>query len=242
MPARTQRQFKEILYEQFSRIGKAVASPRRLELLDLLCQGERSVESLARETRMSVANASQHLQGLRAARLVEARREGSFVVYRLADERVCDFFHALRGLARERLAEVEKVVGEFLGRREALEPVDRERLLERVRRGAVTVLDVRPVEEYRAAHLAGAVSIPIRELERRLAELPRNREVVAYCRGPYCVYADEAVRVLRTNGFRARRIDEGVADLRRAGFVIERGEPAARRASRRPRKHGRAAA
>ena len=191
---------------------------------------------------MSVANASQHLQALRAARLVDARREGQFVVYRLADERVCDFFHALRGLARERLAEVEKVVGDFLGRRDALEPVDRERLLERVREGAVTVLDVRPAEEYRAAHLAGAVSIPIRELERRLSELPWNREVVAYCRGPYCVYAEEAVRVLRAHGFRARRIEEGVAELRRAGFVIEPGEPAPRRASRRQRKPRRAAA
>jgi rhodanese-related sulfurtransferase len=223
MPARTQRQFKEILYEQFSRIGKAVASPRRLELLDLLCQGERSVESLARETRMSVANASQHLQGLRAARLVEARREGSFVVYRLADERVCDFFHALRGLARDRLAEVEKVVGEFLGHREALEPVDRERLLERVRRGAVTVLDVRPVQEYRAAHLAGAVSIPIRELERRLAELPRNREVVAYCRGPYCLMSYDAVQLLRKKGLKARRLEAGLPEWRVAGLPVEAG-------------------
>jgi rhodanese-related sulfurtransferase len=227
MSTQSHRRFKDTLYEQFSRIGKAVASPRRLELLDLLCQGERPVESLARETHMSVANTSQHLQALRAARLVDAQKDGQFVVYRLADERVCDFFHALRDLARTRLAEVDRVVGDFLGRRDVLEAVDRKRLLERAREGAVTVLDVRPLEEYRAAHVAGAVSIPVRELERRLSELPRDQDVVAYCRGPYCVFASEAVNVLRANGFRASRLEEGIADLRRIGFEVEAGEPSA---------------
>ncbi|HXF73491.1 MAG TPA: metalloregulator ArsR/SmtB family transcription factor, partial [Actinomycetota bacterium] len=195
------REVKEALYERFALVGKALASPRRIELLDLLCQGERTVEALAEAARMGVTNASAHLQVLRRARLVETRREGVRVYYRLADEEVCRFFFALRDLARARLAEVEQVVRDYLEARDELEPVSREALLERLGRGDVTVLDVRPPEEFAAGHIPGARSVPLPELERRLDELPRDVEVVAYCRGPYCVLAPEALGILRAAGF-----------------------------------------
>ena len=178
------RAFKDAIYEQFARIGKAVSSPKRLELLDLLCQGPRTVEVLAKESGLTVANASQHLQVLRAARLVEAEKEGLFVCYRLADQKVCEFFHAMRVLAESRLAEVEQIKRQFLKGREGMQPVNRDALLELVRNGAVTVMDVRPVEEYRAGHIPGAVSIPLKDLKLHFAELPHDREIVAYCRGP----------------------------------------------------------
>ncbi|MDH4230390.1 MAG: metalloregulator ArsR/SmtB family transcription factor, partial [Nitrospirota bacterium] len=185
------RHFKDAIYEQFARLGKAVSSPRRLELLDLLCQGPRTVEVLAGEAGLSVANTSQHLQLLRASRLVETEKRGQYVTYRVADAAVCDLFFAMRNLAGRRLAEVEWITSDFLAGRQAdledLEPVDREALIARVREGSVTVLDVRPVEEYTAGHIRGALSVPLDELEARLAELPRTREIVAYCRGPYCV-------------------------------------------------------
>jgi rhodanese-related sulfurtransferase len=220
------RAFKDAIYEQFARIGKAVSSPKRLELLDLLCQSERTVEVLAKESGLTIANASQHLQVLRTARFVEAEKEGLYVVYRLADKTVCEFFHAMRVLAESRLAEVEQIKRQFLEGREGMEPVDREALLELVREGAVTVLDVRPVEEYRAGHIPGAVSIPLKELKRHLAELPRDREIVAYCRGPYCVLSIEAVEMLRAKGFSAIRLEEGIQDLRAMGFPIAIEEPA----------------
>jgi rhodanese-related sulfurtransferase len=215
---------KDAIYEQFSRIGKAVSSPKRLELLDLLCQGERTVELLAGEAGLSVANASQHLQLLRAARLVETEREGVFVRYRLADEAVCEFLRAMRLLAEKRLAEVEQAKRQFLGEKGEMEPVDRRELLERVRSGAVAVLDVRPEEEYRAGHIPGAISIPLKDLERRLSDLPRGQEVVAYCRGPYCVLAVQAVEVLRREGFRAVRMEEGIQEWRAMGFPVAVGE------------------
>jgi rhodanese-related sulfurtransferase len=221
MPGHRNRRFKDTIYQSFARIGKAVASPRRLELLDLLCQGERTVEALAHEAGMSVANASQHLQVLRTARLVETKKNGLYVTYRLADRDVCKFFLSLRALAEARLAEVEQAVRAFLTSREGMEPVDQEALLERVRQGAVTVLDVRPAEEYQAGHLPGAISIPLRELERRLSELPGGRPVVAYCRGPYCVLAHEAVALLRAKGFRAVRLIHGVPDWRARGLPVE---------------------
>ncbi|KKL72080.1 hypothetical protein LCGC14_2088490 [marine sediment metagenome] len=217
------RRFKDAIYEQFARIGKAVSSPKRLELLDLLCQSERTVETLASETGMTVANTSQHLHVLRAARLVEAEREGLYVKYRLTDEAVCEFFRNVRMLAEKRLAEVEHIARQFLEGREGLEPVDRDSLLKRVREGEVTVLDVRPVEEYRAGHIPGAVSIPLKELERRLAELPRDQEIVAYCRGPYCVLALRAVEILRSRGFHAVRLEDGVPDWRARGYPIAVG-------------------
>ena len=217
------RRFKDAIYAQLSRIGKALASPTRLELLDLLAQGPRTVDALARQAGQSIANTSHHLQVLRRARLVEAEKEGVHVTYRLADEEVGTFFRALRHLAESHLAEIEVVTREFLKGREAMEPVDRERLLDRVRHGEVTVLDVRPPEEYGAGHIPGAISIPIDELERRLAELPKEREIVAYCRGPYCVMALEAVELLLARGFRAIRLEDGVPDWRAHGFTVEVG-------------------
>jgi rhodanese-related sulfurtransferase len=220
------RAFKDAIYEQFSRIGKAVSSPKRLELLDLLCQGPRTVEVLARESGLTVANASQHLQVLRAARLVEADKEGLYVKYRLADQTVCEFFRAMRVLAESRLAEVEQIKRRFLEGKEGMEPVDRKALLELVREGAVTVLDVRPVEEYRAGHIPGAISIPLKELQLRLSDLSRDQEIVAYCRGPYCVLSMQAVEMLRARGFNAVRLEEGIQDLRALGFPISVGKEA----------------
>src|SRR5690606_19524204 len=196
------RRFKDAIYEQFARLGKAISAPKRLELLDLLCQGPRTVEALADQAAISVANASQHLQVLRAARLVEAEKKGLFVEYRLADDKVCDFLFALRGLAEARLAEIDQVVREYFAERGAMKAVEGDELLRRVKSGEVTVLDVRPPEEYRAGHIPGALSIPVGELEARLEELPKDRDVVAYCRGPYCVMAVEAVELLLKQGFK----------------------------------------
>jgi len=215
------RIFKDAIFEQFARIGKAVSSPKRLELLDLLCQGERTVEVLSAEAGMPVANASQHLQVLRAARLVEARKAGVFVSYRLSDQAVCEFFRAMRVLAEGQLAEVEQITRRFLEGRKGMEAVDRKVLLKRVRQGAVTVLDVRPVEEYRSGHIPGAISIPLKEIEGRLDELPRDQEIVAYCRGPHCVLAVEAVEILHSKGFHAIRLEDGVQDWRAHGFRVE---------------------
>lgn len=218
------RAFKDAIYDQFARIGKAVSSPKRLELLDLLCQSERTVETLAKEAGMTMANASQHLQVLRAARLVEVEKEGVFITYRLADLSVCELFRAMRVLAESRLAEVEQIKRQFLEGREGMEPVDRDALLERVREGAVTVLDVRPAEEYNAGHIPGAVSIPLDELELHLSGLPRDQEIVAYCRGPYCVLSVQAVEILRSKGFHAVRLEEGIQDWRFIGLPVAVGE------------------
>jgi rhodanese-related sulfurtransferase len=218
---RDDRRFKDATYEQFARIGKAVSAPRRLELLDLLSQGPRTVEVLAGQSGISVANASQHLQVLRRVRLVEAEKHGLYVEYRLADERVGKFFHALRALAEARLAEIEGVTRAFLEKRGVPESVDEAELVRRVRAGAVTLLDVRPIEEYRAGHLPGALSVPLPELRRRISELPSDREIVAYCRGPYCVMAIEAVELLRDRGFRAHRLEHGVLDWRARGWRVE---------------------
>ncbi len=220
------RAFKDAIYEQFARIGKAVSSPKRLELLDLLCQAERTVEVLAKETGLTVANASQHLQVLRAARLVEAEKVGLFVTYRLADQTVCDFFRTMRVLAESRLAEVEQIKRQFLEGREGMEPVDRDALLKRVREGEVIVLDVRPVEEFQAGHIPGAISVPLKKLKQLLSELPHDQEIVAYCRGPYCVLAIQAVEMLREEGFNAVRLEDSIQDLRAKGFPIATGREA----------------
>ena len=222
--ANSGRRFKDAIYEQFAHIGKAVSSPKRLELLDLLCQGERTVDVLAAETGMAVANASRHLQVLRAARLVEAEKEGVFVRYRLADQAVCEFFRSMRLLAESRLAEVEQTKRRFLRARGEMEPVNRDELLGRVRTGAVTVLDVRPAVEYVAGHIPGAISVPLEDLERKLSELPRDQEIVAYCRGPYCVLAIQAVEILRKRGFQAVRLEDGVQDWRARGFPVAVGK------------------
>jgi len=211
------------LYEQFARIGKAVASARRVELLDLLCQGERSVEALAHAAHMSLTNTSQHLQILRAARLVEARKEGTKVIYRLADEDVCRFFLDLCELAHARLAEVDQLVRGYLDG-DAFDPVTRPELLERIEHGDVLLLDVRPPEEFAAGHIAGAVCVPLEELEERLDALPAETEIVAYCRGPYCLLASQALELLRAHGFRSRRLEDGFPEWRLAGLPIAVGE------------------
>jgi rhodanese-related sulfurtransferase len=221
MDAVVHREFKDRIFGQFARVGKALSSPRRLEIVDLLAQGERTVEEIAGETSMSVASASQHLQALKAARMVEARREGLYMHYRLADEDVFRTWQAVRALAESRLSEVDGVVGAYLVDRDALEAVESEDLLERLRGGSVVILDVRPEEEYRAGHIPGALSVPVEALEAALKTLPRDREVVAYCRGPYCVFSDEAVAFLRARGYRARRLRQGLPDWRAAGMPVE---------------------
>ena len=216
-----ERQYKDATYGQFARIGKAVSHPKRLEILDVLCQSPRTVEALAREAGLGIASASQHLKVLREARLLDAEKKGLFVTYRLADAAVCAFFRTMRSLAESRLAEVEQITRRFLDGREGMEPVEARELLKRVREGRATVLDVRPAEEYNAGHIAGALSIPLRELKARIKEIPRGQEIVAYCRGPYCVLAVEAVETLRKAGVRARRLREGFPDWRAAGMPVE---------------------
>lgn len=215
------RPFKDALYDQFARISKAVANPHRLELLDLLAQSERRVDELAREAHLSVANASQHLQALRQARLVETRRAGTAIYYHLADERVFRLWQAIRDLGEARLAEIDQLAQTYLSDRTRFEAIDAATLLQRLRDDDVVVLDVRPTEEYRAGHIPGARSIPVGELEARLQELPADREIVAYCRGPYCVFSDEAVMLLQARGYRALHFTEGLPDWRAAGLPVE---------------------
>jgi rhodanese-related sulfurtransferase/DNA-binding transcriptional ArsR family regulator len=217
------RRFKDDIYEQFARLGKAMAAPKRIELLDLLCQAPRTVEALAEQAAISVANASQHLQVLRAARLIEAEKRGLYVHYRVANEQIYEFVHSLRSLAEARLAEVEQVARAYLTERGAMEAVQGSELVRRVREGEVTVLDVRPAEEYEAGHIPGALSVPLPELKKRIGELPKKRAIVAYCRGPYCVMAIDAVEVLRKNGFKAHRMEQGVVDWRARGWRVESG-------------------
>jgi rhodanese-related sulfurtransferase len=221
MNAADHRDFKDRLFEQFARIGKALASPKRLEIVDILAQGERTVEQIAKETAMSVASASQHLQVLKAARMVEVRRDGLYMHYRLAGEDVFRTWQAVRTLAESRLSEVDGVVEAYLVDRDALEAVDAAELMERLSAGSVVVLDVRPEEEYRAGHIPGALSVPVDALEAALQTLPKDREIVAYCRGPHCVFSDEAVALLRSRGFRARRLRQGLPDWRAAGMPVE---------------------
>lgn len=213
--------FKQDLFNQFARVAKAMASGRRLELLELLAQGERSVEALARVAGLSVANTSQHLQQLRQAGLVVSRREGVSVYYGLSGEDVLQLTATLREVAERHVAEVDRLVSAYLGPKDGLEPVPAAELLERVRAGIVSVLDVRPPEEFAAGHLPGAVNVPLDQLEARLKELPPGEEVVAYCRGPYCVLAFEAVARLREQGYRARRLEAGLPEWRLAGHPVE---------------------
>jgi rhodanese-related sulfurtransferase len=221
MNSSTHREFKDRLFEQFARIGKALASPKRLEILDLLAQGERTVEEIAREAAMPVANASQHLQVLKGARMVESRREGLYAYYRLADESVFRTWQAVRALGEARLAEIHRVVETFLEDRDALEAVGAAALMERLSDGNVVVLDVRPEEEYRAGHIPGALSVPVDALEAALQALPKDKEIVAYCRGPYCVFSDEAVTLLRSRGYQAKKLAEGLPDWRAKGLPVE---------------------
>ena len=217
------REFKDHIFEQFARIGKALSHPKRLEIIDLLAQAERTVEQVAKETAMPVANASQHLQVLRGARMVEVRREGLYAHYRLADEGVFRAWQAVRDLGEARLAEVDRVVETYLKDRGAMEAVDAAGLVERLADGSVVVLDVRPEEEYRAGHIPGALSVPVDSLEVAPPVLPEDKEIVAYCRGPYCVFSDEAVALLKSRGYRASRLAEGFPEWRDSGYAIEAG-------------------
>ncbi|MBI3094969.1 MAG: metalloregulator ArsR/SmtB family transcription factor [Rhodocyclales bacterium] len=206
------RHVKDLLYEQVARIGKAASSPKRLELIELLCQGEKTVDTLAREAAISMKLASAHLRELRAANLVATEKQGKYVIYRIADRQVADFWVSLHALAEDRLVELRLVIEQMVSHPAELAPRDRESLVKLARKGDVVVLDVRPAEEYLAAHLPFARSIPLDELKQRLAELPTGKTVVAYCRGPYCLMARDAVALLRKKGYDALRLPEGVAE------------------------------
>ena len=220
MDTQEKRTFKNVLYEQFARIGKALSNGHRLELLEVLAQGEHSVEVLAQETGMPVANTSQHLQVLRSAQLVEVRREGVYLYYRLADEQVFTLWQTMRQVGERRLAEIDHIVQTYLHDRSLLQPISATELIERLSDGTILLLDVRPAEEYRAGHLPDAISLPVSDLHLRLPELAREKEIVAYCRGPYCVFADEALAVLRANGYQARRLEQGLPEWRALGLPV----------------------
>jgi len=223
MTDQAHRAFKDRLYGQFARIGKTLSSPHRLEILELLAQGERTVDSLATELGLSLANTSQHLQGLRQAVLVDSRKEGLFVFYRLADPAVFELLRAIRAVAERQLADLARLVDEHFGDRQDAELVGMTELLRRAKSPQVVVLDARPASEYAAGHIAGALSVPVDDLQRRLREFTKDKEYVAYCRGPYCVYADRAVEILRAHGRRARRLVEGFPEWRAAGLPVESG-------------------
>ena len=212
---------KVALFDSLASVAQALGSGRRAEIVDLLAQGERPVEEIAGEISQSVANTSQHLQVLARAGLVRTRREGTRVIYRLASERVGDLWAAVRDVAVRHVAEVSVLAEEYLGTRDGFEQLSAEELERRLARDEVVVLDVRPEPEYRAGHIAGARSAPLPALASLLPKLPRRREIVAYCRGPYCVYADDAVRLLRARGLKARRLDVGFPEWRRAGLPVE---------------------
>jgi rhodanese-related sulfurtransferase/DNA-binding transcriptional ArsR family regulator len=214
---------KAELFEQLARIGKALGSAYRLQLLDLLAQGERSVDALAQLCKLSITNTSQHLQHLRRAGLVRARKEGLYVYYRLSGDSVVRLVAALRAAGEEHVAEVDKLIKEYLTAKDDLEPVPARELMERARDGLVTILDVRPPEEYRAGHLPGAINIPLHDVAKRANELPANREVIAYCRGPYCLMSFEAVALLRKKGRKARRLQDGYPEWRLLGLPVEQG-------------------
>lgn len=219
---RARRQIKDPLYAQFARIGHAIASPKRIELLELLSQGEKTVERLADLSATPVKNTSAHLRVLRQARLVETSRQGTYITYRLADDLVIDFLRSLETIAEKRLAEVEQIATMYIESRDELAPVTLKELRRLARSGDVTLIDVRPADEYEAGHIPGALSIPVAELKARMDELPKRKEVIAYCRGPYCVYSLDAVGILRKNGFRARRTDQGISHWRSAGLPVAR--------------------
>lgn len=234
MPAtRERREAKDALFDGFARIAAALGNGRRAEIIEVLAQGERGVEQVAEAIEQSLANTSHHLRTLARAGLVVGRREGTHVRYRLASEQVLELWLALRDLAAEQLDELERLATDYLGDRSQLDTIGRQELLERLDSGEVVVIDVRPEVEYAAAHVPGALNVPPDELEQRLAQLPPDREVVAYCRGPYCVYADEAVRRLSAAGRSARRLEDGLPEWRRVGGpVVSAERPAAGRGSR----------
>ncbi len=223
---RRARRFKDTLYEYFARIGKATGSPKRLEILDLLCQSEKSVEEIARYSDLEVKNASAHLKVLRSARLVESRRDGKHVYYRIADGMIADYWLTTRAMAERRFAEIERTVKSYVNERDTLLTLDRQALLGKARKGEVIVLDVRPRSEYECAHLPHARSVPLAELEQRLVTLPRNKQIIAYCRGPYCVLSLEALDMMRKHGFKAFRLADGVLEWQAAGLPLVRSASA----------------
>jgi rhodanese-related sulfurtransferase/DNA-binding transcriptional ArsR family regulator len=214
---------KEALFEALASAGKALSSGRRAEIVDLLAQGERSVEEIAAELDQSVANTSHHLRNLARAGLVRTRRDGTRVFYGLASEHVAHLWTVVREVAAEHVAEVDRLAQAYLGRQDGLQPITRDELARRLRRGEATVIDVRPPAEYEVGHVEGARSFPIRDLKQRLNAVPRGGELVAYCRGPYCVFADDAVRLLRSQGFEARRLEDGFPEWKRAGLPVAVG-------------------
>lgn len=214
------REIKDKLFEQFARIGQAMSSSKRLELLDLLCQCAKDVETLASNSGMSVANTSRHLLILKAAGLVESKKDGVHNIYRLANQEVIDLYCGLRELAQRQLADVEKIVDDLYPGEERMEPVDRKQLIKLAKAGAVTVLDVRPEDEYKAAHLPHAISVPLAKLKDFLKDLPKNKQVFAYCRGPYCLMATDAIRMLQSKGYKAIRLGEGVVEWQAAGLPL----------------------
>lgn len=218
------REFKDKVYSELAKVTKAIGNPRRMEIIDLLAQGPFSVEKIAEQTSMSIANASQHLQVLKGARLVEISRRGNFIYYHLASEKVFHAWRALRELGLIQNAEAEKLIRDFYNSRHQLEPVGMEELRQKINNQDVVVLDVRPDEEYERGHIHRAISIPIEELSKRMEELSRETEIIAYCRGPLCVYADEAVALLREQGFNAKRLKEGFPDWVAMGFSAETDE------------------
>ncbi len=220
------RAAKDALFDGFAQVAKALASGRRAEIVDVLAQGERSVEELSEEIGQSVANTSHHLRAMFRAGLLTTRRDGTRIFYALASERVGELWSALRDVAAEHVAGLERLAGAYLGERDGVDVVDRKELAARLKRGEVLVLDVRPPAEYAAGHIAGARPVPITELRRHLRALPSDGEVIAYCRGPYCVYADDAVRELNRKGFRARRLIDGFPEWKRAGLPVAAGNGA----------------
>jgi rhodanese-related sulfurtransferase len=215
------RIFKDKVYAILAKMIKAMANPHRLEIIDLLGQGEKTVEEIAIDTNMSIANASQHLQVLKAANLVEIRREGNFIHYRLAHEEIYKSWQALRELGLERIAEIEKLIRDFREKRNTLESLKMDEFLTRMKSKNVVVLDVRPAREFKNGHIPGAINIPVEELSAKLKKLPKNKEYVAYCRGPFCVFADEAVNILTKKGFKAKRLVEGFPDWKMKGLPVE---------------------
>ncbi len=218
----SRQNLKQQIYSQVARIGKVVCHGHRLELLEYLAQGERTVEALAKLTGLSVANTSQHLRVMRQSGLVEARKDGLYVNYSIADDEIVRLLSSMRRLAESHLADVDRLVRAYLTVKDELEPIPRQELLERARRGIVTVLDVRPSEEFASGHVPGAVNVSLKDLEQWLKELPHNQEIVAYCRGPHCVLAFEAVARLREMGFNARRLEDGFPEWREAGLPVEK--------------------
>ena len=215
------REFKDKVYQELAKITKALSNPHRLEIIELLAQGEYSVEQIASQTNVSIANASQHLQLLKTSQLVEINRQGNFIYYRLANTNVFKAWKALRELGVERISSIEKIIKDFKQAKFSFESLSINELITKLEKGRVTILDVRPETEYRKGHIANAVSIPIEQLEKRLKELPKRNEIIAYCRGPFCVFADEAVALLSKKGYNAIRLEEGYPDWQLEGLPIE---------------------